>query len=165
MPRPRFCRRVAGEPQADLFKPAGIPARELEQVVLTLDEFEAIRLADGEGLYQEQAAEKMNVSRQTFGRIIESAHKKIAACLVHGKALRIEGGVVAVAGKRTFVCGQCGHQWQEEFGTGRPQACPACQSPSLRRLDGGCGSHGHGPGGRRGEGMKTPGWGNSRAGG
>ncbi|MEW6515512.1 MAG: DUF134 domain-containing protein [candidate division FCPU426 bacterium] len=146
MSRPRFCRRVAGTPIAPVFKSAGIPASQLEEVVLTLDEFEAIRLADGEALYQEQAAEKMNVSRQTFGRIIESAHKKIADCLVRGKALRIEGGVVAVAGKRTFVCGQCGHQWHEEFGTGRPQVCPACQSPSLRRMDGGCGGRGHGQG-------------------
>lgn len=155
MPRPRFCRRVAGAPIAPVFKPAGIPASQLEEVVLTLDEFEAIRLADGEALYQEQAAEKMNVSRQTFGRIIESAHKKIADCLVRGKALRIEGGVVAVAGAvaRSFLCGQCGHQWQEDFGTGRPQACPACRSPWIRRLDGGCGGHGRGPGRQGGRGM------------
>ena len=64
----------------------------LEEVVLTIDEFEAVRLADLEGLYQEQAAEKMNVSRQTFGRIIESARKKVAEALVQGKALKIGGG-------------------------------------------------------------------------
>jgi len=66
----------------------------LQYTTLTVDEFEAIRLADLEGLYQEQAAEKMNVSRQTFGRILESAHKKIADALVHGKALSIQGGPI-----------------------------------------------------------------------
>jgi len=76
------------------FKPRGIPLSALEEVVLGLDEMEAVRLADGEGLYQEQAAEKMGISRQTFGRIIESAHKKIAEALVAGKALRIEGGEI-----------------------------------------------------------------------
>lgn len=92
MPRPRQCRRVAQLPQATYYKPQGIPMRMLECVALTVDELEAIRLADLEGLYQEQAAEKMNVSRQTFGRIIEAAHKKVAEVLVHGKALSIEGG-------------------------------------------------------------------------
>jgi len=66
----------------------------LQHITLTVDELEAIRLADLQGLYQEQAAEKMNISRQTFGRIIESAHKKIADALVNGKALSIQGGSV-----------------------------------------------------------------------
>ena len=68
----------------------------LELVTLTFDEIEALRLGDLEGLYQEQAAEKMNVSRQTFGRIIDSAHKKIADALVNGKALSIEGGNIKI---------------------------------------------------------------------
>jgi len=69
----------------------------LECVELTVDELEAVRLADLEGLYQEQAATQMNVSRQTFGRIIEAAHRKIADALVHGKALSIDGGPVEIA--------------------------------------------------------------------
>jgi predicted DNA-binding protein (UPF0251 family) len=73
---------------------------ELVEVVMTLDEFEALRLADLDGLYQEQAAEQMNVSRPTFSRIVDSAHRKIADALVHGKALRIEGGPVQVEGRR-----------------------------------------------------------------
>jgi predicted DNA-binding protein (UPF0251 family) len=77
-----------------VFKPAGVPLRELEEVVVTLDEFEALRLADLNGLYQEQAAEQMDVSRPTFSRVIDSAHRKLADALVHGKALRIEGGPV-----------------------------------------------------------------------
>ncbi len=74
--------------------------RELEEVRMTLDEFEALRLADLEGLYQEQAAGQMKVSRPTFSRIIDSAHRKMADALVHGKALRIEGGPVQMEGRR-----------------------------------------------------------------
>ncbi len=97
MPRPRQCRRVAQLPQATYYKPRGVPLRALEQVALTVDELEAIRLADLEGLYQEAAAQKMNVSRQTFGRIVEAARKKVADALVNGKALSIEGGPIEVA--------------------------------------------------------------------
>ncbi len=88
---------MARLPQASYYKPQGVPLRTLEQVALTVDELEAIRLADLEGLYQEEAAKRMNVSRQTFGRIIEAAHRKVADALVHGKALSIAGGSVEVA--------------------------------------------------------------------
>lgn len=91
-------RRVLALPSITVFKPAGVPTRDLEQLTLTLDEFEAIRLADYDGLYQEAAALRMGVSRQTFGRIIESARRKVADALVNGKALRMEGGA-AVVGK------------------------------------------------------------------
>ena len=98
MPRPKCCRHVCGVPDKNYFKPRGIPLSELEEVVLFLDEYEAIRLADYEQLYQEEAASRMNISRQTFGRIIEAAHKKISDILINGKALRIEGGEVNVKG-------------------------------------------------------------------
>ncbi|OGS27784.1 MAG: hypothetical protein A2297_09945 [Elusimicrobia bacterium RIFOXYB2_FULL_48_7] len=94
MVRPCKCRCVCGKPPADYFKPRGIPVCNLEEIDLTLDEFEALRLADLEGLYQEEAAKKMKISRQTFGNIIECAHEKIADALVNGKAVKIEGGVV-----------------------------------------------------------------------
>jgi len=96
MPRPRHCRRVARLPQANYYKPRGIPLSVLQEVTLTVDEFEAIRLTDLEGLYQANAAEKMNISRQTLGRILESAHKKIADALVNGKALLIKGGPIEI---------------------------------------------------------------------
>lgn len=99
MARPLRCRRIQSAPEADYFKPRGIPMTQLEEVVLKMDEFEAIRLADFEKMYQEQAAKTMDVSRQTFGNIIASAHQKIADCLVHGKALKIEGGVVELKRK------------------------------------------------------------------
>jgi uncharacterized protein len=104
MPRPKCCRNVCGVPDKNYFKPRGIPSSELEEVVLNLDEYEAIRLADYEQLYQEEAAASMNISRQTFGRIIEAAHKKIADVLMNGKALKIEGGEVAF--NETKPCGQ-----------------------------------------------------------
>ena len=104
MPRPKCCRKVCGIPDKNYFKPRGIPLSELEEVVLNLDEYEAIRLADYEKLYQEEAAERMNISRQTFGRIIEAAHKKIADVLIKGKALKIEGGEVSF--NETKPCGR-----------------------------------------------------------
>jgi len=96
MPRPVNQRIVAQMPSVVYFKPRGVPMSCLEQTVLTVDELEAIRLAYLEGLYQADAAKKMSVSRQTFGRIIDSANKKIADSLVNGKAIRIEGGHINV---------------------------------------------------------------------
>lgn len=89
-------------PGVAYFKPAGIPLRILEEVVVTLDEVESLRLADLEGLYQEKAAEQMKISRPTFSRLIESAHKKVAEALVEGKALRLEGGPVQMKGGLTM---------------------------------------------------------------
>ncbi len=94
MSRPCRCRRIRCNPDTNYFKPRGIPLDMLKEVNLTLDELEAMRLADWEGLYQEDAAKKMNVSRQTFGNIIKSAHRKISDVLLNAKALKIEGGVV-----------------------------------------------------------------------
>ena len=94
MPRPCRCRRIRCSPDTNYFKPRGIPFDMLEEVNLTLDGLEAVRLADWEGLYQEDAAKKMGISRQTFGNIINSAHKKIADVLLNAKALKIEGGTV-----------------------------------------------------------------------
>jgi len=100
LPRPFCCRRICGEPPCPVFKPAGIPLPDLDQVVMKLDEFEAIRLADLAQMYQEKAAKQMGISRPTFSRIIDSAHRKLADALVHGKALLIEGGAVRRAGRR-----------------------------------------------------------------
>lgn len=80
------------EPAIRLFKPAGVPGSALDRILLSLDEFEALRLADYEGLYHEAAALRMGVSRQTFGRILEGARRKVADVLVNGRALLISGG-------------------------------------------------------------------------
>jgi predicted DNA-binding protein (UPF0251 family) len=89
MSRPRKCRVVQCKPEATFFKPRGIPLIELEEVSMSIDELEAIRLADYEKLYHEDAAKNMKISRQTFGRILNKAHGKVAECLIKGKALKI----------------------------------------------------------------------------
>jgi predicted DNA-binding protein (UPF0251 family) len=92
-------RHIRGCPKVKLFKPAGIPARALEVVTLTLDELEALRLADFNALYQEEAAEQMKISRATFARIVEEARRKTADALIHGKAVWVEGGTVTMKGE------------------------------------------------------------------
>ena len=152
MARPFCLRKVEVLPSSQYFKPRGIPLSELEEVTLAVDELEALRLADHEGLYQEQAAERMGISRQTFGRIIDSAHRKVGEALVEGKALRIEGGHIEMTTQRNFVCSDCAKQWGVAHGTGRPTECPNCQSESVHRSmanrgRGRQGTWGRGPGG------------------
>ena len=149
MPRPHCPRRVDALPPHTYFKPRGVPVAELQEIQLSVDELEALRLADLEGLYHEDAAARMNVSRATFGRIVESARKKVAEVLVKGHALRIEGGAVEMPGLRSFSCPACRHSWQEPFGTGRPEKCPGCRGAEFRRVDAG---RGGGRGKRRGPG-------------
>ena len=90
MPRPRRCRTVCRMPAFDMFSPQGADAE--ERVVLTVDEYEIIRLIDLEKLTHEECAKQMGVSRTTVTECCESAHKKIADCIVNGKALTIQGG-------------------------------------------------------------------------
>jgi uncharacterized protein len=90
MSRPKKCRNISCNPAAYYFKPRAIPLCSLEEVVLSIDEFEAIRLADLKGLYHDTAAVEMKVSRATFGRILKQARAKVADALIHGKALKIE---------------------------------------------------------------------------
>jgi uncharacterized protein len=90
MARPKCSKKVCSKPYTLYYKPRGIPASELEEVTLSLEEFEAVRLADHESLYHQQAASSMNISRQTFGRLIYSARSKIAEALIMGKAISIE---------------------------------------------------------------------------
>ncbi|MFA5117303.1 MAG: DUF134 domain-containing protein [Candidatus Omnitrophota bacterium] len=98
--RPRKCRCVRGEPRVRFFKPQGVPLTKLQEIVLTIDECEALCFADRQGMYQADAAKKMKISRQTFGNIIESARKKVAEALLCGKALRIGGGAYTVSKTR-----------------------------------------------------------------
>lgn len=126
MVRPRLCRRVRFQPNVTYFKPAGIRMVELEESVLTVDEFEAVRLKDLGGLDQEECAKKMNISQPTFHRLILSARKKIADAIVNGKAIKIEGGVYKMVrlGRRGFGrppsfcrCPACGHTQPKVRGT------------------------------------------------
>lgn len=125
MPRPRKNRKIFGEPPHSLFKPAGVPASELETVHLTLDELEALRLADFEGLYQEEAAKLMEVSRQTFGNIVAAARHKCAQALLEGKQLLIEGGDFEIDYERRAYCKRCGRNWMSAKEDGRSESCPA----------------------------------------
>jgi predicted DNA-binding protein (UPF0251 family) len=84
---PRYLRF---NPNVYYFKPQGIPMRELEEVVVSPDELEALKLYEIDGLEQVKAAEKMKISQPTFARILSSANKKIAEAIIHGKAIRIE---------------------------------------------------------------------------
>jgi predicted DNA-binding protein (UPF0251 family) len=108
----------------------GVPVRGLVRAVLTLDEFEALRLADLEGLYQEEAADRMGVSRPTFGRVVESARRKVADALVNAKALVIAGGTVELAADDEAACPSCrGRMSKGEAATleaARPRRCPRC---------------------------------------
>lgn len=133
MPRPIKWRRVAFMPQVTYFKPTGVPAHLLEGVALSVEELEAIRLKDVEGLQQEECAQRMRISRPTFHRVLESARRKVADALINGKAVRIEGGNFALASQR-FRCRRDGHEWRVPFeavASGLPLACPRCDSPSV----------------------------------
>jgi len=125
-------RRVAFMPSVTYFKPAGIPARGLEEVCLSVEEAEAIRLKDAEGLEQEACAERMCISRPTFHRVLGAARQKVADALLNGKAIRIEGGNFEMAVRR-FRCIN-GHEWDvpfESMTTVPPTFCPVCSSPSI----------------------------------
>ena len=98
MVRPKKCRLVAALPGATYFKPAGIPLRFLSEVRLSVEEAEALRLKELEGLEQSEAAQRMGVSRPTFQRVLGAARKKVAEALLNGKAIRIEGGSFQLTG-------------------------------------------------------------------
>ena len=145
MPRPPKCRRVAFLPNVTYFKPAGIPLRDLEEVQLSVEEAEAIRLKDLEGLEQEEGAERMNISRPTFQRVLASARQKIADALLNGKAISIEGGSFEMAFSR-FKCLN-GHEWEVPFEimtSAPPQLCPTCNTSSIEPLLAGFGWRGGG---------------------
>ncbi|MHA2377729.1 MAG: DUF134 domain-containing protein [Candidatus Thorarchaeota archaeon] len=135
MPRPKQYRKVAEEPRVSVFKPAGIPRVELDEILVTVDEFEAIRLADFERVNQRKASSVMHVSQPTFNRILSSARNKVAEALVRGAALRIEGGeYVLPCDVRVFQCDDCGRSTEAPMGEPRPHACPDCGSSSLIRM-------------------------------
>jgi predicted DNA-binding protein (UPF0251 family) len=135
MSRPRYCRKITGRPLCAYYAPGGTPASAGEAVSLTLDEFEALRLADFEGLYQEDAAGRMRISRPTFGRTIASAHRKIAQALIEARPLRIEDGVLPAAERLSFLCDRCPRWRNRSGGIGSPVGCPRCQGKDARRTD------------------------------
>jgi predicted DNA-binding protein (UPF0251 family) len=132
MGRRQLWRKVSAIPTITFFKPAGVRMAELKEVRLLVEEAEAIRLKDLEGLEQEECAAKMSVSRSTFSRILDSARRKVADALLNGRAIRIEGGNFEMATRR-FRCLQ-GHEWEVPFETlisAPPEFCPRCRTPSI----------------------------------
>lgn len=90
MSRPRLNRRIRGKPNSNYFKPAGIPLKELTEISLEMQEFEALRLIDFQKISQEEASKKMEISQPTFSRILKSAREKISEAIITGKAIKIE---------------------------------------------------------------------------
>ena len=136
MARPSKESQVEQLPPVTYYKPAGIPLRDMEEITLTVEEMEAIRLSDVEQLDQAAAGERMGVSRPTFHRIVNRAHQKIAIALWNGQALRVEGGNFRIAHLRHFQCQDCGHRWSLPRGNGQrcqDLPCPHCNGSKIVR--------------------------------
>ena len=151
--RPKKIRFINFNPQTTYFKPQGIPLCSLEEINLTVDELESVRLKNYQELKQNECAKKMKISQSTFQRILHTANQKIADALINGKAVRINGGAIKINKKnlltfknkkvRKFKCEKCQHKWEEKFGTGKRGAnmsCPKCGSREIHRID----QNGHG---------------------
>jgi uncharacterized protein len=135
MTRPKKCRRIQEMPATTYFKPAGIPLRQLAEVILSVEETEALRLKDIDGLDQAAGGEQMNISRPTFQRVLNSARRKLADAVLNGKAIHIEGGDYELAAL-SYRC-RCGHRWQapvEASGEQSAQYCPVCESSEVSLL-------------------------------
>jgi len=122
LPRRPCCKRVEAMPGVSYFKPRAVPLSILEEVTLSVEELEALRLAHQEGLYQQDAAERMGVSRATFGRVLASAHRKVTKALVEGCALRIEGGCFSMIGPER--CERCPKKAAAAEGESPCGGCP-----------------------------------------
>jgi len=157
MPRPKKPRSVNFLPSVTYFKPRGVPLSTLKEVSLTLDEIEALRLADFKGLDQVKAAKKMKISQPTLQRVLAKAHQKMAEALVLGKAIKVGGGEVimpfgrgrGIGGGRgrmggPFAAGpggvcvcvnpECKNEVPHTAGQPCYQMkCPKCGSPMIRR--------------------------------
>lgn len=133
MPRPPKCRRVEQLPWVTYFKPSGIPMTELSEIVLSIEELEAIRLRDLSGLEHEECAERMSISRPTFHRVLASARQKVAQALVNGEALKVSGGNYKLA-QHNLKCRSCGHHWEGTIHRRRTQ-CPSCRSKNWQGIE------------------------------
>ena len=156
MPRPTKKRIVNTPPLFNSFKPTGFSRTGLKRVPLTLDEFEAVRLADYMGLDHLEAAEMMEISRSTFTRLIEKSRKKVSAFIIEGAELVIEGGNIHFRGN-IIKCMDCEHMFRTNFDDSFEE-CPSCGSKNLIDVAGGyghgmcCNRYGKGHNGRNGHG-------------
>ena len=139
MPRPQKDRLVNRPPLFNSFKPTGIAKRQLNTVRMSLDEFEAVRLADYEGLEHVEAANLMNISRSTFTRLVEKARKKAATAIVEGCELLIDGGNVHFRGN-IIRCNDCGDFFRVDLDRNTSK-CMSCGSENITDMASG---YGHG---------------------
>jgi predicted DNA-binding protein (UPF0251 family) len=116
-------------PGVNYFKPRAVPLSAMEEVILSVEELEALRLAHKESLYQQEAAERMGVSRATFGRVLDAAHRKVTKALVEGCALRIEGGSFRMMGPE--CCERC--PAKAALVEGQPSPCEGCPLRKVAR--------------------------------
>jgi len=137
MPRKEIDRIVHQPPLFDEFKPTGVAGRFLKDIELSLDEYEALRLADYGEMSQEEAALEMNISRPTFTRLIEKARKKITEFIVTGKKLKITGGKIHFR-NNVFKCFDCEQMFVIDI-KNTVSECPSCKSTNIANLAGGFG--------------------------
>ena len=135
MARPPKWRKVEFIPIIQHFVPLDIQTNNMEENILRIEEVEAIRLKDVEKLEQEECAERMEVSRQTFQRILNNAREKIADSIINGKAIRIEGGNFT-RNICSVRCLDCGKEWKESYENfekiiNGQYTCPDCQSKRI----------------------------------
>jgi len=150
MPRPRKIRRLFFQPNTTYFKPVGIPLKNLEEIILSFDELEAIRLIDGEEMGQIKAGKKMKISQSTLSRLLKIGRKKLAEAIVNGKAIRIQGGDFKVMNSNdlkkrrmknfieteTFcVCPKCNYKIEHKRGVPCAKIkCPDCNVLMKREI-------------------------------
>jgi predicted DNA-binding protein (UPF0251 family) len=135
MARPTKWRRIEHVPAIPYFVPSETKIQELPENILKLEELEAIRLKDLEGLEQAECAQRMEVSRPTFQRILLSAREKVADSLINSKMIRIEGGNFT-RNICPIICKDCGKEWKESFENieaikNGKYACPNCASSNV----------------------------------
>lgn len=131
MARPKRLRRLAFSPPAHSFHPANEERCLIQEeiIVLSMDEFEALRLADLECNSQEEAAKKMGISRATFGRIVESGRSKVAKALVYGHRLEITGGAFMFGRGKHLQCPRCRRRQLRDIGEREHVECRRCDLP------------------------------------
>jgi len=137
MTRPKNNRLIHQPPVFKEFKPSGIKGRDLETITLSIDEFEAIRLADYLNYTHEEASVEMRISRSTFSRLIDKARQKLSEMLINGKRIVIEGGNIHFK-NNVLKCKKCGHLFETEM-SNKINECPNCSSNEFVNLAGGFG--------------------------
>jgi predicted DNA-binding protein (UPF0251 family) len=132
MKKPYRIRIIQQPPVFTNFKPSGIPRKFLKKAELTIDEFEAIRLADYSGMEHQEAADSMQISRPTFTRLIKKAHRKMAVAIIEGMELTITGGNFELL-NTLHLCQDCGDSVMHPL-LHKTERCRECGSENIKNL-------------------------------